>query len=96
MSLPHSITVEGDYSVEVGYKEVDITGNVDIEPEDVLNELDVEDVLEFYEAEGNALDLEFTLKNSSTDEIIAVLKDERDRGAFADVNVEKIIKELQV
>jgi hypothetical protein len=25
-----------------------------------------------------------------------VLKDERDRGAFADVNVEKIIKELQV
>ncbi len=94
MRLPSSLTVEADYSVDVGHQSVDISGEVEITPTDVLEHLDADSVMEYYEKE-NSFDIAEVIKLASTQDILDLLLSEQMRGAYADVNVNKILEELQ-
>jgi len=99
MSIPSSMNVDGSYEVQVNYSDVDCEGTVTINPEDVLDELDASDVADYYKENGkdesDTLQDMASMKLIDTNDVLEFLKDEQMRGAFANINIDKILEELQ-
>jgi hypothetical protein len=96
--LPSNVEVDGSYSVDVDCNSMDLDGTVTVDTEEVLDQLNYEDVIDYYKDQGKS-DMEdlngmVQMGMIDTATIIEFLKGEQMRGAFADVNVEKIMEEL--
>jgi hypothetical protein len=99
MSLSSTVEVEGDYSVRVDYNDMDLSGTVTVDTESVLDQLDPTDVIAYYKDQGKTDldDLEgmVEMRMIDTNTIIDFLKNEQMRGGFSNINVDKILEELQ-
>jgi hypothetical protein len=98
MSIPYNLEVEASYSVDVDGRDIDLNGMVTIDTEDMLDQLDSADVIAYYK-KNNQIDTELRSLvmsgNITTENLLEFLKDEKARDSFADIDLAKIIKELQ-
>jgi hypothetical protein len=91
--IQRTVDVEGDYSVDIGYQNVELSGDVTVDTADVLDQLDVDDVLEYYNSDAR-LDSEAITANLTTSEVLEYLLQEKMRGPHSDINLDYILAEL--